>query len=110
VRARSGPEDGELLGVSGGEQKLHHGLAELISQEYGSFTVGPVDYRSLATGPDSTRQVVSYGLRLLHHRSHPLALLQRAASVEHGRPQASVEVVSAAPDAVSTPSSPTCGS
>jgi hypothetical protein len=96
----SGSGDGELLGISGGEQKLHHGLAELVSREYGSFSVGPVDFRSLATGPDSTRQVVSYGLRLLHHRGHPLALLQRAASAEHGRPQASVEVVSASPAAV----------
>lgn len=92
--------DSRMLGISGGEQKLHHGLSELIANPYMPFGTGPVDYNSLATGPASTRQVVSYGVRLLHHDGEPIALLQRSASPQHGRPEAQVEVVAGSANTV----------
>ncbi|GAA1994579.1 AAA family ATPase [Microbacterium pumilum] len=92
---------GRLVGVSGGEQRLHSSMAELVSNPHTPFAPGPVDYAERATGPSTTRRVVSMGVRLLAYDGQPLALTQRAASEERGRPTALLEVMGTDPAVVS---------
>ncbi|BFU43300.1 AAA family ATPase [Krasilnikovia sp. MM14-A1004] len=68
-----------LVGIGGGEQRRHHSLSEILelSGRYGQFPTAPVDYRSLATGPDDTRQAISFGLRLFTFDGIPVVVLQR---------------------------------
>ncbi|UUT35973.1 AAA family ATPase [Microbacterium elymi] len=93
--------DGRLLGVTGGEQRHHQGLAEWIANPHTRYAPGPVDYAERATGPNSSRRVVSLGVRLLRFEGTPLALAQRAAAPQYGRADAVVEVMSADDTAVS---------
>nr|WP_241739952.1 MULTISPECIES: AAA family ATPase [Microbacterium] len=93
---------GRLVGVSGGEQRLHNSMAELVSNAYLRFAPGPVDFAERATGPATSRRVVAMGVRLLMHEGAPIALTQRAASEQMGRPSAVLEVMGADPDVVSS--------
>lgn len=52
---------GRLVGVSGGEQRLHNSMAELVSNAYLRFAPGPVDFAERATGPATSRRVVAMG-------------------------------------------------
>lgn len=92
--------DGSLIGVSGGEQRMHMSFGELIRNMHMAFEPGPVDYAERATGPRGTRRVVTVGVRLLRFGGAPIAVLQRAASRRHGRESAVLEVVGEDPDAV----------
>ena len=88
IEQRGGPA--RLLGIGGGEQRRHHALSEILeaSGRFHQFPVGAVDYSSTATGPDSTRQVVSFGMRLFTFDGAPVAVLQRAADARTGNPAA----------------------
>lgn len=88
----AGP-DGSLIGIGGGEQRLHQSFAELIANPYARFQPGPVDYSERATGPASTRRVVAMGVWLFSFDGAPLAVLQRAASPRSGRDTAVLEVM-----------------
>ena len=81
-----GSENAQLVGVGGGEQRRHYSLSELLEAagRFGQFGTGAVDYSSAATGPDTTREVVAFGLRLFTHDGHPVAVLQRAADPRSG--------------------------
>jgi hypothetical protein len=83
----------ELLGLNGGQSRDHASFTDLLSHPFMRFSVGPVDYVSVADGPDSSRRVVSFGLRLLRWRGEPLAVLQRSAAPERGRASAALEVL-----------------
>lgn len=85
--------EGSLIGVGGGEQRLHQSFAELIANPYARFQTGPVDYTERASGPSSTRRVVAMGIWLLVFEGTPLAVLQRAASPRSGRESATLEVL-----------------
>lgn len=93
--------DGRLVGVGGGDQRHQHGLSEFISNPYLRYAPGPVDYAERATGPESTRQVVSLGVRLLQFDGHPIVVTQRAAMPQYGRAAAMVEIMAAEPAVVS---------
>lgn len=93
---------GRVVGVSGGAQRMHNSLAELISNTHMRFTPGPVDYAERATGPASSRRVVSMGVRLLTHEGQPIAVAQRAASPQAGQPMAVLEVMGTDPTVVSS--------
>jgi hypothetical protein len=84
-----------LVGVGGGEQRKHQSLGEIVdmSQRWRQFPVAAVDYASVATGPDTQRQVVSFGLRLLRYDDHPVAVLQRGGDPRRGTPNAGLEVI-----------------
>lgn len=84
---------GSLIGIGGGEQRLHQSFAELIANPYARFQPGPVDYSERATGPTSTRRVVAVGVWLLRFDGAPLAVVQRAASPRSGRDTAVLEVM-----------------
>lgn len=85
-----------ILGIGGGAERQHEEFPSLLQHRYTTFTAdGPVEYGSAATGPRSTRQVVSLGLRLLHHEGEPVAVLQRDANPAYGREQALLEILTA---------------
>ncbi|MET8152443.1 AAA family ATPase [Actinoplanes sp. NPDC049668] len=92
-------ERAQLLGVGGGEQRNHHSLGELLEMagRFQRFPVGAVDYASVATGPQSTREAVSFGLRLFSYGGSPVAVLQRAAAPRYGSATARMEILSPAP-------------
>jgi len=86
---------GRLLGIGGGEQRMHMSLSEIVQQAgqwSHQFPLGAVDYQRVATGPDSERRTVAFGLHLFHVGSHPVIVLQRRANERHGR-QGTVEVL-----------------
>lgn len=91
-------ERAQLLGIGGGEQRNHHSLGELLQMagRFQQFPVGAVDYSSVATGPDTTREAVSFGLRLFSYAGSPVAVLQRAAAARYGATTARMEVLSPA--------------
>lgn len=90
---------GRLLGVGGGDQRRHNSLSEILDMEgrLGQFPLAPVDYISLATGPDTTRQAVSFGLRLFTFEGEPVAVLQRSAEPRYGSSEARMEILTPAP-------------
>ncbi|WP_431798120.1 AAA family ATPase [Microbacterium kunmingense] len=92
---------GRLVGVTGGDQRLHSGMAELISSPHARFAPGPVDYLERATGPTGSRRVVSMGVHLFTHRDLPVAVVQRAAARQYGREAAGLEVMGTDPEVVS---------
>ena len=97
-----GAAEGELIGVSGGQQKRFVGLPDLIVSDAIAFAEAPVDYVSADVGPGEQRNVVAFGVRLLTVDGAPVAVLQRAADPQHGRVQASVEVLAAEQSTSST--------
>ncbi|MCS5722347.1 ATP-binding protein [Herbiconiux sp. CPCC 203407] len=87
------------LGVSGGQMRDQCALPELLAgSRFARFAPGPIDYVSVADGPDSVRRVMSFGLVLLHFEGAPVVALQRAAKPERGRAAAALEVLAADPD------------
>jgi DNA polymerase III delta prime subunit len=86
---------GGELGVAGGEQRRHNSFSEILDAagRYGQFPLGAVDYTSVATGPDTTREAVSYGLRLFAFDGAPVVVLQRNADPRRGSDTARMEVV-----------------
>jgi DNA polymerase III delta prime subunit len=93
VQDRAG--DGRVLGIGGGEQRRHQSLSEMLDVRYGQFPVAAVDYASLATGPDTAREVVSFGLRLFTVDESPVAVLQRMAEPRTGS-EARMEILTPA--------------
>jgi hypothetical protein len=91
-------ERAQLLGIGGGEQRNHHSLGELLEMagRFQQFPVGAVDYTSVATGPESTREAVSFGLRLFSYAGSAVAVLQRAAAPRYGTSTARLEILSPA--------------
>ena len=84
---------GTLIGVQGSD-RVHHAFSDLVSSPHHPFEPGPVDYSSRPTGPDSTRQVVTFGIWLLAVDGVPSAVLLRGARPESGRMAAELEVLS----------------
>ena len=84
-------------GISGGQQREHIGLPELLINPFARFADGPVDYVSIPDGPASARQVVSFGYYTLDVDGVPLVALQRQAMPERGRNSATLEVLTADP-------------
>lgn len=84
VVARHG--GGRLIGVGGGEQRMHTSLSEMVEQSgrWHQFPVGAVDYTRAATGPDTERRVVAFGLHLFRFAGTPVAMLQRGAAPRFG--------------------------
>jgi ATPase family associated with various cellular activities (AAA) len=82
-----------VIGVTGGQQREHSSFQELINNPFARFAPGPVDYVSAATGPDTQRRVVSFGVRLVTVDGHRVAVLQRGARPEFGRERARLEIL-----------------
>lgn len=78
--------DEKVVGISGGDQRGHHGFADFISGRYGAFGVGAVDRVNCATGPETSRRAIGFGIRLLSFEDQPVAVLQRFATRHSGNP------------------------
>ncbi len=85
---------GTLIGIAGDDSRHHTSVSEFIANAHTRWAPGPVSYAARATGPDETRRVVSFGLRLLTFDGTPIAVVQRAAKPEYGRASAALEVLS----------------
>jgi hypothetical protein len=91
-------DQAELVGVGGGDQRHHSSLGDLMSHaEWGRFRSGQVDRLNVATGPDSERATVAFGLHLFHHDGSPLVVLQRVGNPQYGS-ESRLEVLAADPD------------
>lgn len=84
-----------LSGIGGGQERHQEDLAGLLVHRFTQFRVGQVEYSTAATGASTTRQTVSFGLRMLHFGGVPVVVLQRAANNMFGRELASLEVLCA---------------
>lgn len=89
----AGDPDAVVVGVSGGQERQHEELTTLLQHRYSTFSPGPVEYSTVATGPGETRQAVGFGLHLLHHQGEPAAVLMRAPARMFGREDVAVEVL-----------------
>lgn len=89
---------GRLVGIGGGNARQHHDLSEMVGNgpHVMHFGVGAPDYVSMPTGPDSDRRVLVMGLRLFHFRGEAVAVLQRGANPQFGRPLANLDILTAA--------------
>jgi ATP-dependent 26S proteasome regulatory subunit len=85
----------QLIGIGGGEQRRHQSLSEILEHagRYGQFPVAAVDYTSIATGPDTARQAVSFGLRLFTYDGAAVVVLQRSAEPRFGQTTARMEIL-----------------
>ncbi|GAA1120387.1 AAA family ATPase [Arthrobacter flavus] len=90
----TGP-DGRLVGIGGGDQRHHMTLSDMLqhSAMYPNFPLAQPDYTNLPIGPDKQRQTIALGLHLFHYRGIAVALLQRKAEPQYGRPEAALEVL-----------------
>jgi hypothetical protein len=87
-----------LVGIGGGDQRHHSSLSDLMAQaEWGRFRQGQVDRLNLATGPDTDRATVGFGLHLLSYDATPVAVLQRAGNPQYGS-QPRLEVLAPTPE------------
>jgi len=91
---------GSLIGSTGGEQRFHSSMSELIANPHVRYAPGPVSYADRATGSDTRRRVVQFGVRLLRHAGVPVVVVQRGAAPQFGREEAQLEVMGADADAV----------
>jgi len=94
LRARGGEP---ALGVSGGQQREHMSFSELLNNTHSRFGPGPIDYVSMADGPDSTRRVIMFGVHRIVFDGTPVVVLQRGAQPQFGRNQALIEVLAVDP-------------
>ncbi len=90
-------EDSRLVGVGGGDQRHHVSLSDMVQQSayHPNFPLAQPDFVNLPIGPQTQRQAVAFGLRLLHRGGVPLAVMQRKAEPRYGRQTASLEVLCA---------------
>ena len=86
------PESSEL-GIGGGDMRYHQTLADFVSGVHHTFPVGQVDYVSVATGPDTRRRTIGFGMRLFHFEGSPVAVFQRSGNPRYGQEHATVEVM-----------------
>jgi hypothetical protein len=93
-RAVGGQRGEPPVGVTGGQQREHSSLSELLFSPFMKFDVGPIDYVSEADGPHSTRRVISFGVHRLSIDGKPVVVLQRSAQPRFGRETAALEILS----------------
>jgi len=82
---------GVRRGVGGQHRDHIEGFGDFLTLP--GFGLGAVSYERRATGPDSTRQVVSFGLGELRVDETPMVWLQRSASPQYGRGRYTVELL-----------------
>ena len=73
--------------------RYHQTLADFVSGVHHTFPVGQVDYVSVATGPDTRRRTIGFGMRLFHFEGSPVAVFQRSGNPRYGQEHATVEVM-----------------
>lgn len=85
--------DAVLIGVTG-DMRHHAEFADMLQRHaFAHTSVGPVDYASLPTGPDTERTCLGFGVRLFRYDGQPVAVLLRQPNPRYGREQAGLEVL-----------------
>lgn len=87
---------GVRQGVRGSNRQHVDGFGDLLMHQ--RFGLGAVAYERRATGPDSDRRVVSYGLGEVQIDGVPLVWLQRTATPQFGRDRYTLEILCPDPD------------
>lgn len=90
-----------LVGVSGGQQKLFENFVDIITNPHMRFDVGPVDYLAVDIAYGKQTTAVAYGLRLITVDGVPFAVLQRGADRQRGQQEGRIEVLAAEATAAS---------
>lgn len=86
------------LGIGGGDMRYHQTLADFVTGMDGRFPVGQVDYVSVATGPDTHRRAIGFGMRLFRFQDQPVAVFQRRGNPRYGQENTTIEVMAPADD------------
>ncbi len=86
---------GQIIGVGGGDMRHHASLADLLQfQTFGqTVTVAKPDYVHLATGPDTERSCLAFGIRLFRYEEHRIVVLQRQAARQYGQEEGQLNVL-----------------
>lgn len=83
---------GSLVGVGGGDQRHHLTFSDMVQGWSSGAPIAPVDRVRVETGPDSSRDAVSFGIHLFRLDDAPVAILQRRSDPRFGE-QCGVEVM-----------------
>lgn len=84
-----------LIGIGGGQHRLHLSLSDLLQDGFAPVRPAPPDFVNLPVGPGSSRKAVGLGLRLTMFEGARLVVLQRGASPQAGRPRPDLAVLAA---------------
>ena len=84
---------GTRCGISGPNRAHVDTLSEYLTHSHAAFGLGPVAYERKATGPDTDRRVVAFGIGEVRIDGVPLIWLQRTAQPMYGRAQYTLEVM-----------------
>jgi AAA+ superfamily predicted ATPase len=90
-------EDGQVVGIGGGDQRHHQTLGDMVSTPQYAPSVGQADWAQAPVNAAETRRVLALGLRLFRFDGQPVAVLQRRMSRMHGNGQGVLEAI--CPDA-----------
>ncbi|HSU34947.1 MAG TPA: ATP-binding protein [Propionibacteriaceae bacterium] len=88
--------DGARYGISGPDRAEVDTLTDYLTHTRAAFGIGPVAYERQATGPESDRLVVAFGLGEVRVDNTPLVWLQRTAQPQYGRMEYTLEVICSA--------------
>jgi hypothetical protein len=67
---------GSVLGVGGGDRRHHSSFGDLLQRNW-RVPIGSVDRDRVDTGPDSSRDAVTFGIHLFSYDGVPVAALQK---------------------------------
>jgi hypothetical protein len=84
---------GTRYGISGPDRAEVETLTEFLVHSRVAFGLGSVAYERKATGPDTDRRVVTFGLGEVRIDDVPLIWLQRTGQPMYGRPLYTLEVM-----------------
>ena len=84
---------GTRYGISGPRRAEVETLSEYLTHSRAAFGLGSVAYERKATGPDTDRRVVAFGLGEVRIDGVPLIWMQRTAQPMYGRLQYTLEVM-----------------
>ncbi len=80
-------------GISGNHKAHVDSFVDFFTRSFGTFTLGAVAYERKATGPDSDRRVIAFGIGEIRFDGVPLMWLQRTPDPRYGREQYTLEVL-----------------
>jgi len=88
--------DARLFGLAGDMHRHHMSLGDLLQfGRRGPVRIGHVEYLQMDTGPGAgdRRQVITSGVRLLHHNGHAVAVRVQGRNLQFGREEGAIEVL-----------------
>lgn len=94
-----GDPNSQLLGIAATDVGAPSSdLYSLVKNRYQPFEPGPVQYRTMPTGPHSTRQVVTSGVHMFRFDGHSVVVFVSSGDEPFGEKVALVQAMSVEPD------------